>query len=211
MQSKGGLATCPPVPQSQATTGKERTGSATHVLLWLLCPADCTVSARPVPNLLTILTSARKVAVTRSLPCSSWKHPHTPLSACDCAWPPSALKSPDSAPPMSCSRVATAWSPGPPAGGLARRGAPGTDQDAVLRCRLLCDHALQHQQVGAGRSGAISATANPEQCSVDEVVADGMRQRPDVAKSLQQSTRQLSRAKTQGAAWQSTAPPRVPT
>ena len=101
----------------------------------------------------------------RSLPCSSWKHPHTPLSACDCVWPPSALKSPASAPPMSCGRVASVW---------ARQGAHGTDQGGGLRCRLVCDHALQRQQVGAGCSGAMSATAKAEQCSVDEVVADGM-------------------------------------
>ena len=72
--------------------------------------------------------------------------------------------------------------PWPP--GLARQGAHSTDQDDVLRCRLVCDHALQRQQVGAGCCGAISATAKTEQCSVDEVVADGNRQRPDVVTAL---------------------------
>ena len=135
VQSKRGLATCPPVPQSQATTGKERTGSATHVLLRVLCSADCTVSAWPVSNLLTIFTSARKVAVTRSLPCSSWKHAHTPLSACDCAWPPSASRSLLPVPhPCPAAGSPPAWSPDPPAGALVRRGAHGTDQDGVLRC-----------------------------------------------------------------------------
>ena len=183
MQSKRGLATCPPVPQ-----GKQRQArKGWTVRLTFCCGCFALRTAHSPPG--------------RSPDCRLF----SPLpGSCRYAQPPQQLlETSPHAPQRLWLRVAPICFevsrqcparilrqghlrlvPWPPGWCLPRHSAQGTDQDGVLRCLLLCDHALQRQQVGAGRSGAISATATMQQCSVDDVVADGMRQRPDVVTAL---------------------------